>query len=177
MWMEIATAVEGFTERINVQIAGTLNEIGVPTARKIKELVRGKCNGWEVGNDRLQAALDFACRHSADCSPIQRGGKCFKPNTKVAHASSALKSYYRRNHRAPGTCDFAGAGSVVFQAPSELFETFDHFSPKTSSVYGDCILATVSVLLFTAEIGKCLLPWKSWLKERTSISHENYADI
>ncbi|KDP30806.1 hypothetical protein JCGZ_13749 [Jatropha curcas] len=72
----------------------------------------------EVGKEKLQAGLDFACGEGgADCRPIQPGASCYNPNTIEAHASFAFNSYYQKNGRKAGTCYFGGSALVVTQAP------------------------------------------------------------
>ncbi|KDO36784.1 hypothetical protein CISIN_1g009301mg [Citrus sinensis] len=73
----------------------------------------------EVGKEKLQRGLDYACGEGgADCRPIQRGATCYNPNTLEAHASFAFNSYYQKQSRAGGSCYFGGAAYVVTQPPS-----------------------------------------------------------
>lgn len=86
---------------------------------------------WCVANEKaaekkLQKALDYACGEGgADCRPIQEGSTCYDPNTVEAHASYAFNSYYQKNSRRSGACDFGGAAYVVTNSPSKLLLRFN----------------------------------------------------
>jgi hypothetical protein len=78
---------------------------------------------WCVANgkttkEKLQEGLDYACGEGgADCRPIQPGATCYNPESLEAHASYAFNSYYQKNARGVGTCNFGGAAYVVSQPP------------------------------------------------------------
>lgn len=99
---------------------------------KTQVRVNGSGQTWcvangKVGDDKLQKGIDYACGEGgADCRPIQEGATCFDPDTLEAHASYAFNSYYQKNLRKAGSCDFGGAAYVVTQAPRK----YPIFSPN-----------------------------------------------
>ncbi|KAG9439230.1 hypothetical protein H6P81_019395 [Aristolochia fimbriata] len=72
-----------------------------------------------VDSRTLQAALDWACGPGrANCSEIQPGEKCYWPNNVRGHASYAFDSYYQKEGRAAGSCDFKGVAMITTTDPS-----------------------------------------------------------
>ncbi|CAA7393446.1 unnamed protein product [Spirodela intermedia] len=72
----------------------------------------------DASDNALQSALDYACGHGGDCSPISANGACYLPNSLLAHCSYATNSYFQKNNRAPGTCDFSGTATNTTVDPS-----------------------------------------------------------
>ncbi|KAF2303728.1 hypothetical protein GH714_021488 [Hevea brasiliensis] len=72
-----------------------------------------------VDSRTLQAALDWACGPgTANCSEIQPGEDCYQPNNVKNHASYAFDSYYQKEGKAPGSCDFKGVAMITTTDPS-----------------------------------------------------------
>ncbi|XP_058095029.1 glucan endo-1,3-beta-glucosidase 1 isoform X2 [Magnolia sinica] len=72
-----------------------------------------------VDSRTLQAALDWACGPGlSNCSEIQPGEVCYQPNNVKSHASYAFDSYYQKEGKAVGSCDFKGIAIVTTTDPS-----------------------------------------------------------
>ncbi|KAK2974842.1 hypothetical protein RJ640_005628 [Escallonia rubra] len=72
-----------------------------------------------VDGRTLQTALDWACGPGrANCSEIQPGESCYQPNNVKNHASYAFDSYYQKEGRSGGSCDFKGVAMITTTDPS-----------------------------------------------------------
>ncbi|KAL1557514.1 putative glucan endo-1,3-beta-glucosidase A6 [Salvia divinorum] len=76
-----------------------------------------------VGDGRnataLAGALSYACSQgNRTCDAIRPGGKCFKPNSLVRHASYAFSSYWTQFRAAGATCSFNGLATFTSRDPS-----------------------------------------------------------
>ncbi|KAF5474817.1 hypothetical protein F2P56_006677 [Juglans regia] len=72
-----------------------------------------------VDSKTLQAALDWACGPGrANCSEVQPGESCYQPNNVKSHASYAFDSYYQKEGRSAGSCDFKGVATITTSDPS-----------------------------------------------------------
>nr|GMD04885.1 glucan endo-1,3-beta-glucosidase 1 [Ipomoea batatas] len=72
-----------------------------------------------IDKKTLQAALDWACGPGmANCSEIQPGESCYQPNDVKNHASYAFNSYYQKEGKSIGSCDFKGAATITTTDPS-----------------------------------------------------------
>ncbi|XP_078430201.1 PLASMODESMATA CALLOSE-BINDING PROTEIN 2-like isoform X1 [Wolffia australiana] len=85
----------------------------------------------------LQSAIDYACGHGADCGPISANGPCYQPNTRLAHCSYAVNSYFQRASQAPAACDFSGTATTTTVDPSytgcQIPSLIGGSSPPTSA--------------------------------------------
>ncbi|XP_020525839.1 glucan endo-1,3-beta-glucosidase 12-like isoform X2 [Amborella trichopoda] len=69
-------------------------------------------------NEQLQAAMDWACGPGgADCTKIQPGGECYKPNTVLDHASFAFNSYWQKFKNQGASCYFNAAAFISEEDP------------------------------------------------------------
>ncbi|XP_072955099.1 glucan endo-1,3-beta-D-glucosidase-like [Typha angustifolia] len=65
----------------------------------------------------LDDNIQFACGET-NCAPIQTGGSCFFPDTRISHASVAMNLYYQSKGMNPWNCYFNGSGLTVLTDPS-----------------------------------------------------------
>lgn len=112
----------------------------------------------------LQAALDWACGPGrSNCSEIQPGESCYQPNNVKNHASFAFDSYYQKQGKSSGSCDFKGAAMITTTDPSSgkcIFPGSKIVSNKTNQVVNSTVASGGSgrerMAATTSSVGKVL---------------------
>uniref|UniRef100_A0ACD5UK37 Uncharacterized protein n=1 Tax=Avena sativa TaxID=4498 RepID=A0ACD5UK37_AVESA len=102
-------------------LSGSFSEEAEEGSSKRRSLATGLFCVAIPGADptALQTGLNYACGPGhADCSAIQPGGKCYKPNDLQALASYAYNDYYQRNAASGATCSFSGTATTTPTDPS-----------------------------------------------------------
>uniref|UniRef100_A0A5B7CDS0 glucan endo-1,3-beta-D-glucosidase n=1 Tax=Davidia involucrata TaxID=16924 RepID=A0A5B7CDS0_DAVIN len=110
----------------------------------------------------LQAALDWACGPGrANCSEIQPGEDCYKPNNVKNHASFAFDSYYQNEGKAVGSCDFKGVAIITTTDPSHgscIFPGSKTVSNKTREVANATVVSGADTIRFISLYGIQISP-------------------
>ncbi|KAF5954262.1 hypothetical protein HYC85_007118 [Camellia sinensis] len=103
-------------------------------------------NGVDVKT--LQAALDWACGPGrANCTEIQPGENCYQPNNVENHASYAFDSYYQKERKDAGSCDFKGVAMITTTDPSHgscIFPGSKQVSNRTREVVNSTTVASAA---------------------------------
>ncbi|KAJ3681219.1 hypothetical protein LUZ60_015708 [Juncus effusus] len=72
-----------------------------------------------VNETLIQNAVSYACEQASNiCKAVQKGGKCFEPNSLKAHANWAFNSYWQQFRKIGGTCSFNGLAVLTTKDPS-----------------------------------------------------------
>lgn len=76
--------------------------------------------GASANKTALAAALSYACSQGKrTCDPIKPGGKCYKPDSFIRHASYAFSSYWTQMRTSGATCSFNGLATLTSKDPSK----------------------------------------------------------
>ncbi|CAA0376493.1 unnamed protein product [Arabidopsis thaliana] len=124
-----------------VSVAGTSEATGTLAAQQNTSIIP-TYTLWCMENPyayfrRVISSLKWACKNGADCSPLEKGGRCQDLDNYRSQASYAFNDYYQKNP-IPRNCDFNGAAVLTVQDPSTPTCKFPSNStgpyPLTSSV-------------------------------------------
>ncbi|CAK9176061.1 unnamed protein product [Ilex paraguariensis] len=117
-----------------------------------------------VDTRTLQAALDWACGPGrANCTEIQPGENCYQPNNVKSHASYAFNSYYQKEGKAAGSCDFKGVAMITTSDPSHgscIFPGSNEIDNKTGQVVNSTQVSGADAIRFIGLHGTLISAFK-----------------